>query len=734
MHRKNKEVPVDKLMVNLTNCYGINSLSHEFDFSQARANVIYAPNGIMKTSLSNTFSKLSNGKEPEEKLYNRVPTFDVRIDGVVIKPEEILVIEPFNPSFDSKNLSTLLVNSEKKGRYDLLYKSIFDAKKALLFELNKLSKIKKDDIESTLCLDVNCNDIFEAVRWLQSSELANSEYKELQYQQIFDDKVIALLSDQDVLSCVEEYINLYNELVSNSTLFKTGVFNPSKATTISSSLKKESFFEADHKVILNGRDDVIDSHELFDEVFEAEKRDLLSNVRLQSINQKLLTGVASVKIFQTILESNPEIAVELSNIDNFKKVMWCTYYSGKKDQFDNLLSLFDANKQELENIEHEAKLEETLWYQTVETFKERFHVPFSLDIENHSNTILGTIAPNIMFEFTKDDGGIVKFNRGQLSSLDVLSIGERRAMYLLYVIFEFKARQAKGQRTIFIVDDIADSFDYKNKYAIIEYLKEIEEEELFRMLVLTHNFDFYRTFQSRVLTGASKRSTSYIAQKELDQSISLLKGGDNYVSNPFDIWRRGFSNNPAIIVAMIPFVRNLIEYKEGCESEDYMKLTSLLHIKSDTRDLHLSDLEVVIASSVNNTAFSHKIDKTKLVIDHIYETAIELCGNPVIDQIRLENKVTLSIAIRLKAEEFLWSKITDKSVINGAQTGRLYDRYTSEFSPFTSLEEKRIKSILSQVILMTPENIHINSFMYEPLMDLSVHHLVSLYHSISGLS
>ena len=721
-------------MVNLTNCYGINSLSHEFDFSQARANILYAPNGIMKTSLSNTFSQLSNGKEPQEKLYNRVPIFDVRIDDERIKPEEILVIEPFNPSFDSKNISTLLVNSEKKERYDLLYKSIFDAKKALLIELNKLSKVKKDDIESTLCLDVNCNDIFEAVRWLQSSELENSEYKELQYKQIFDDKVIALLSDQDVITCVEEYINLYNELVSNSSLFKTGVFNPSKATTISSSLKKESFFEAEHKVILNGRDDIIDSHESFDEVFEAEKRDLLSDVRLQRINQKLLTGVASVKVFQNILEAHPEIAVELSNINNFKKVMWCTYYSDKKEQFDNLLSLFDANKQELESIENEAKLEETLWYQAVEIFKERFHVPFSLGIENHSNVILGTIAPNIVFEFTNDSGEVVKFDRGQLSSLDVLSIGERRAMYLLYVIFEFKARQAKGQRTIFIVDDIADSFDYKNKYAIIEYLKEIEEEELFRMLVLTHNFDFYRTFQSRVLTGGSKRSTSYIAQKELDQSISLLKGGDNYVSNPFDIWRRGFSNNPAIIVSMIPFVRNLIEYKEGNSSEDYMKLTSLLHIKSDTRDLHLSDLEVVVASSINNTAFSNEIDKTKLVIDHIYDTANELCGNPVIDQIRLENKVTLSIAIRLKAEEYLWSKITDQSPINGAQTGRLYDRYITEFSPFSTDDEKQVKSTLSQVILMTPENIHINSFMYEPLMDLSVHHLVSLYQSTCQLS
>lgn len=720
-------------MVSLANCYGIYNLSQEFDFTQARANLLYAPNGIMKTSLSNTFLQLSNGQEPEEKLYNHQPTYEVTIDGEPIKPEEILVIEPFNPSFDAKNLSTLLVNTDKKQRYDLLYKSILDAKKSLIIELNKVSKIKKDDIESLLCSDIGVDDIFESVRWLQSSELANEDYKELQYKQIFDEKVIALLSEENVLESVAEYINRYNELVSNSSLFKTGVFNPSKATIISSTLEKENFFEADHKVILNGREDVINNHSEFNEIFEAEKTELLSDEKLRNINQKLLTGVASVKTFQTILEQHPELAFDLSDIGLLKKIIWCTYYADKKEQFDNLLSLFDANKKELESIENEAKLEETIWYEAAETFKERFHVPFSLDIEDHTNAILGTKAPNIVFNFANENGENVKFNRGQLTSLDVLSIGERRAMYLLYVIFEFKARQARGQRTIIIVDDIADSFDYKNKYAIIEYLKEIAEEDLFRMLVLTHNFDFYRTFQSRVLTERSKRTTSYIAQKEADKSISLLNGGDNYVSNPFDVWRRNFSSNSAIIVAMIPFVRNLIEYKEGTSSDDYMLLTSLLHIKDNTHDLRLSDLEKVIASLINNTSFSPDIDRDKLVLDFIYETADSLCTNQVIDEIRLENKVTLSVAIRLKAEEFLWIKISNKSPIRGVQTGVLYDRYISEFGSLRSEEVKKIKRTLGQVILMTPENIHLNSFMYEPLMDLSVLHLVDLYKTVSAL-
>ena len=34
---------------------------------------------------------------------------------------------------------------------------------------------------------------------------------------------------------------------------------------------------------------------------------------------------------------------------------------------------------------------------------------------------------------------------------------------------------------------------------------------------------------------------------------------------------------------------------------------------------------------------------------------------------------------------------------------------------------------------MTPENIHINAFMYEPLIDMSINHLVKLYNDILEL-
>ncbi|MBE9067707.1 phage infection protein, partial [Leptolyngbya cf. ectocarpi LEGE 11479] len=118
---------MEKLSVKLKNCYGISSLEHVFDFSKSHANLIYAPNGVMKTSFAKTFKKLSEGREPREEVYNKKSSYEIKIDNNIIESDNILVVEPFDPSYESKNISTLLVNADKKSRYDEIYRKIADA-------------------------------------------------------------------------------------------------------------------------------------------------------------------------------------------------------------------------------------------------------------------------------------------------------------------------------------------------------------------------------------------------------------------------------------------------------------------------------------------------------------------------------------------------------------------------------------------------------------------------------
>ena len=97
----------------------------------------------------------------------------------------------------------------------------------------------------------------------------------------------------------------------------------------------------------------------------------------------------------------------------------------------------------------------------------------------------------------------------------------------------------------------------------------------------------------------------------------------------------------------------------------------------------------------------------------------------------LEHKIVLAIAIRLVAERFMASQISDPSFLAGIdknQTPTLLRRYESDFVD-------RVDTIrtLRKVMLMTPENIHLNAFMYEPILDMSADSLKALYSEVSEL-
>ena len=720
---------MDTLSIDLKYCYGITALKETFDYSKSHTNLIYASNGSMKTSLTNTFKRISQKLTPEEKLFGHTPCCIIENDSSPINADSVFVIEPFDEQFLSKSISNLLVNQEMKAEYDVIYNDILTSKEKLISLLKKESKVKKEDVEKTMLIDFGESDFFSLLNSLVSDVADFDDFGALQYQILFDQKVVDILKDKSVSDNFKQYIEKYNELVASMKYYKKGGFNPIRADNVVKTLEKEKYFEAENSVLLNGLEQPIKSHEAFASKLEQDKNKILDNADLTRISETIINSVASVKSFQEILEAHPELAVEFSDVDTFKKKIWKSYLKNNQLQLKEFLDLYNNGKQKMKDIEQRARIEETKWYNVKNIFKQRFDVPFEIEIKDQVNTILGTKNPNIVFIFKDKESDVpIEHTKESIQSLRILSQGERRALYLLYVIFEVENRRSISKETLFIIDDIADSFDYKNKYAIIEYLKDMHEEAFFRLLILTHNFDFYRTLQSRVI-AKEQWNNSYIAVKN-DKSIELIKGGSKEITNPFEYWKKHLHNDDCMLIASIPFLRNIIEYKEGNKHSDYILLTSLLHIKKtpDSYSITLSELESVYKKYLANIDFKlgSKIDQ--LVIDLIYDNANSLVAAPRKETAEIQIKVALSIAIRLKAEEFMWSKISDTSNIKGTQTGILFDRYKKQYAVDKN-EVENIKT-LGSVNLMTPENIHLNSFMYEPILDMSNHHLFELYDKV----
>jgi hypothetical protein len=121
------------------------------------------------------------------------------------------------------------------------------------------------------------------------------------------------------------------------------------------------------------------------------------------------------------------------------------------------------------------------------------------------------------------------------------------------------------------------SFDYKNKYAIIEYLKEIAGVDGFYLIILTHNFDFHRSVCGRLDMKGKETRKNVLNVVKTNAEIKLVE--EIYQNNPLKYWRNNL-DKPNMLLASIPMVRNLFEYS-GKDTE-FQRMTSFLHIQNDS--------------------------------------------------------------------------------------------------------------------------------------------------------
>ena len=722
---------MNKLQINFENCYGIKKLQKEFDFSNSRTFAIYAPNGVMKTSFAKAFIDLRSGTDSKDLIFpDRITLREIkREDGSDVTKEEVFVVEPYNENFNSDRMSTLLANKTLKSKYDEIHLKIDKEKETLLKELKTLSGLR-DDIENEISKAFTNDEgkLFISLERVEKEVIDSSkpEFSDISYKEISNEKVIKFLETKDFKEKIVDYIKKYDELIEKSKYFRKGVFNHNNASAIAKSLVDNGFFKARHSVSLNAKEskgEMIHTKEELENVIEAEKNAILTNPDLvkafAAIDDKLNAN-KELRDFRNYLLEHVKIITELKSLASLKQKIWISYLKERKDLYTNMLKEYRQGKDALNKIIEQAKTEETQWREVISIFNKRFSVPFVLTIKNQDDVILEDEIPSISFVF-KDSSEEKSVER--LDLLQALSSGEKKALYILNIIFEVEARKKDMQETLFIVDDIADSFDYKNKYAIIQYLKEISEESLFYQIILTHNFDFFRTIHSREVVDYPRCLFSYKTENEV--KLEPARG----VKNPFiNDWKLNLSDSKKL-VASIPFVRNIVEYTKGERDADYKKLTSLLHWKNDSESFLMSDLELIFKNSFTDAVFpeTHPADK---IIDKIFREA-ENCLSAS-EGVNFENKIVLSIAIRLKAEKFMIDKINDQSFVSAIvtkQTTELFKKYKEK----CPLETENIQ-LLADVNLMTPENIHLNSFMYEPILDMSDQHLRDLYKKVKSLS
>lgn len=737
--------------MNLENCYGIKKLNKIIDYSNNNVAIIYAPNGTMKSSLAKTFEAIRDDRQVEEKVYGLKSLCNISDeDNVALSKEQIIVINPFDENaYEGQGL--LMANESLRKAYLSIHDSI-ESKKELLYSKIKekfgystrsnfdVKTIMLNDWGLTLKKEYDC--LISIKELLHNPVMACSLHEDdLEYASLFNDKVYSMMKTGKTGELIEEYENKYRELVNKSLYMQQGIIDHNNYGNISNALNTNGFFAANNEVILKAKDGsasiTLKKQKELDDLIKKEKEQVLDSKEIKDLFEKINKAISKNKdtqAFNTFLQTHQDIIVEYKDIDLFKKKVWVKAFLYYEHLLDELIDDYNKAQKDLKKLRDDAKKQITDWKKALDLFKERFFVPFSIEPSNQEDVILNMELPSFKYIFS-DSRGKKEVTKDNL--LNVLSTGERRAYYILNMIFQILVAKKQGKECFVILDDISESFDYKNKYAIIEYISDISEytdtngEKLFKILLLTHNFDFYRTVSSRII----KRDNYFIAVVDSDE-IKIENG--QYTKNIFMHYKnrliKQYSDN--IMVASIPFVRNLIEYTEGNDIEDYLILTSVLHYKENTRQITLNQIQDIF-----NKYWCKKEPVTfatgrenELVYDVLMQESEKIAD---IEKLEIENKLILSMAIRLIGESYMQNKIVS-NLSNGDDILKDIFSEKNQSARLIKVYKKYINddamNTLEIVAMITPENIHLNSFMFEPILDMSLKHLYKIYNDVKALS
>lgn len=726
---------MDNVSIKMKNCFGIKKLNQLFDFSERNTFTIYAINGTMKSSFARAFKCFQDGKidEIKDKIYDIQGEFELKFDSNEAKREQVFVINSFDDKYEA-DISNLLIDKKLSKTLQAIYQKrniLFDkliSKSDYSFE----PKLKRDEkyqiLEDAIKKDLKfgSDELLENLYSIKDKK-TKENFENITYSTIFDNTIMSKILAPEFQAKIKDYIAFTDTIYQNYDFLTKGKLTLPKLKDVSKALEKSSFFESDNKIILKNCDIEITSKEnLIHKIKEIEEK-LKDSKEFLEIEKILNTSKG--KDLKDLIETNPYIITWLKteNLNELREILWLSYLQSEdiKPLLNDLLEDYTSFYADTQNITDNN----TEWKRILDIYKQRFSVPYEMQISNLKNAITGANIPQVEFLFKDGDNQKI-LKRKDLVNLDTLSRGEKRALYLLNIIFDVEQRKKENKETLFIIDDIADSFDYKNKYAIIEYLCEMASNNNFKLIILSHNFDFYRTVSSRL--GLTK-TNRFVATRNNRGSIEFANPTcDN---NPFENWQQ----NPTKITffALIPLVRNLVEYKTGNNNEDYNILTELLHQKEHSNEITVEEIIKIFKEYINTKYIPKDIDKNLNILEGLLSCCDEIKGKNK----RIEHKLLLAMGIRHKAEIFMIDTLkeiigeaTFKEKLNECtkdQTRFLFNLFVEQIEQNKELE--KYKNTLEKVNIVTPENIHLNSFMYEPIMDMDIVELKNLYKEVKEL-
>lgn len=675
----------------MKNFYGVKELKLGNQNEFKKINLIFAPNGTFKTSFYQGFENIQENKEQEirDRITNIPASYDIKFNNNFISNNDIIT---FNTSiindienFDSFNI---LINKEIQK----------DMKKIQQFlkEINKLN-IPKD------LLDEDLNTFEQYIKFIEI--ISEDEYKKFQsgYSEIKLEKVMgkfdfAKLDKSGILKPetqenIKNIINL-KKIEENLLRGELGINDVENGLEL-----LEKIYSVGHILKIKKKDSTyteIKSFDEFKEFYDSEKKYIEETILKTSIDYtnlyKTLNNNAENRNLKEYIEGN------ISKIDNF------TYPKKYYFLYDNYNVFNKYNIEELNKSldkikEYSEKYNVEYFRESVEKFNERFFDYIKLNLEE-SPSELGFLSPKIVVNFYEND-------IDSSALLNIASRGEKSAISLFLLLHTVE--KISGDDKLIIIDDELEVFDYAFKHSFIEYLNEITKKDNINMVILSHNFDFLRTLSSRLEIDKNEvqRMSAYKNENQVIELNKIKNLDEIKLENKF---KKITEKN---LITFIATKRNIEGFEQ--KKDNFNKLTCYLHFKKDTKSKTLEDLHSFIVDNSPNIEWGIQGTRNYLVYleEHSERIITERRG---CSNLNLDDKMTLAVACRMKFEEKF---IDEGKEYSSNQTRLIFNDLSNE-----------LKKQFGEINIIIPDFVHLNSFAYEPLMDIKIDRLINLYNKL----
>lgn len=704
-----------KLKVNkMENAYGIKSLRTNFGgdslFFQAE---IYSPNGIFKTSFSRTMHNLSSNNldDIEDRITHTKAAIDLALvddNGNIITKDlsnKVIVFsrELYTSSNElrlssySNELRFLTTDKDSKDKLDKIITEATNKMKISITNKLKAAKLKEDkaiEILTTKSFDnLELNDleeIFKLVKDTETKDISKVDNKKL-FQKAYNP-----IDTEEFLEAANNYVTIYQKRLSEE-LFD-GNFNDSNCMAFLDQVKDSSFLNEEKKRGLYLKDNTYYDLAKIEEIFSEAIKKNSDEPQILAANRELMKSMGNSQEANALKKSFQKDPLLINQLALGRKNIILISLKNQGLESEMFLEEIENIKKDYAKLLNEAKTKQSQFEEAIKIYKNRFNPVFDVEIKNKEESILGEKIPSIVFKHKSQED--VELNEDTIRT--ILSSGEKTALNIISFIVNYEAKKANDP--IIILDDLVETFDYANRHAFIEYIRDIVAEKR-TIIVLTHNYEFYRNLGRRIpeLDKLSAYSKNGIVSIEKNKKLN------KEIENIFNV-----SKDEELILS-IPYLREV----KTMLGEETKILDSCLHYKKDTKNITVSDLKKEYSKPIAVTS-----DDTKKYYDLLFDLADKINIDNHYD---IEAKTILSIACRLLLEsKIIGDKFELIKDIKANQLAKLKD------DNYDSLTNKTIK-LIDRVQISTPEFIHGNAFMYEPLIDIDGNYLLETYKNIKEL-